>query len=73
MLAAENEEVATAFELDHPRFRPLPIVQALDTADLTDAARLRLAELADGGARLQLTPHQSGTDGFFLALFERMA
>ena len=73
VLAAENEAVATAFELDHPQFRPLPIAGALDTPDLTDAARTRLAELAGGGSMLQLTPHQSGTDGFFLALFERMA
>ena len=73
VLAAENEEVAAAFELDHPQFRPLPVAQALDTPDLTDAARVRLAELAGGGSMLQLTPHQGGTDGFFLALFERMA
>ena len=73
VLAAENEAVATGFELDHPQFRALPIAQALDTPDLTDAARVRLAELADGGSTLQLTPHQSGTDGFFLALFERIA
>ena len=73
VLAAENEAVATGFELDHPQFRALPIARALDTPDLTDAARVRLAELADGGSTLQLTPHQSGTDGFFLALFERIA
>ena len=73
VLPPENEAVAASFELDHPQFRALPIAQALDTPDLTDAARIRLAELADHGSTLQLTPHQSGTDGFFLALFERMA
>ena len=73
VLGAENGAVADAFELDHPQFRPLPIAQAADTPDLTDAARQRLCELAAGGARLQLTPHQTGTDGFFLALFERIA
>ncbi len=73
VLPAENEAVAAAFELGHPQFRPLAIARALDTPDLTDAGRARLAELAGGGAMLQLTPHQSGTDGFFLALFERMA
>ena len=73
VLAAENEAVAAAFELDHPQFRPLPIPQALDTPDLTYAAHVRLAELAAGGSMLQLTPHRSGTDGFFLALFERLA
>ncbi|WP_174300855.1 RsmB/NOP family class I SAM-dependent RNA methyltransferase [Caulobacter sp. S45] len=73
VLPAENEAVAAAFELNHPQFRPWPIARVLDAPDLTDAARIRLAELAGGGSRLQLTPHQSGTDGFFLALFERTA
>ena len=73
VLAAENEAVASAFELDHPQFRPLPVAEALDTPDLTDAARTRLAELAGAGSMLQLTPHRTGTDGFFLALFERLA
>ena len=73
VLPAENEAVAEAFELDHSQFRPVPIARALDTPDITAAARLRLVELAGGGSMLQLTPHRSGTDGFFLALFERIA
>ena len=73
VLAAENGEVATAFELDHPQFRPVPVAAAAQTPDLTDAARARMVELAGDGGRLQLTPHRSGTDGFFLALFERTA
>ena len=74
VLAAENEEVASAFELVHPRFRPLPVAAAADDArELTEAGRRRLGELAEGGHMLQLTPHRAGTDGFFLALFERTA
>ena len=73
VLAAENAQVACAFELDHPQFRPLPIAGAADTPDLTEAARQRLGELADGSHMLQLTPNCAGTDGFFLALFERTA
>jgi 16S rRNA (cytosine967-C5)-methyltransferase len=74
VLAAENGEVAAAFELEHPQFRPLPIAAAAArTPELTDAARQRLPELAEGGHMLQLTPHSAGTDGFFLALFERTA
>ena len=73
VFAAENDEVATAFELDHPEFRPVSVEQACQAADITDAARLRLPELASEGSRLQLTPHRTGTDGFFLALFERIA
>ena len=50
--------------------RPLPIAEAARTPNLTDAARARLSEIADGH-RLLLTPHRSHTDGFFLALFVR--
>ncbi len=73
VFAAENHAVAQAFAAAHPAFRPVPIIQAAQTSDLTDAARLRLAELAGDGHTLQLTPRRSGTDGFFLALFERSA
>ena len=72
VLAAENGEVLDGFETDHPQFRPLPIAEAAWTPDITDAARAYLPQLAAGGARLQLSPHRSGTDGFFLALYERI-
>ena len=73
MLEAENEAVALAFASDHPWFRPVSIAEATKTANLTDAARDRLAGLAAGGHTLQLTPHRTGTDGFFAAIFERTA
>ena len=73
VLPPENAEVAEAFELEHPQFRPLSVAAAAQTPELTDEARARLPELAGGGSRLQLTPHSAGTDGFFLALFERNA
>jgi 16S rRNA (cytosine967-C5)-methyltransferase len=73
VFAAENDAVAKAFANVHPQFRPVAITTAAQTPDLTDDARLRLAELADDGHTLQLTPRRSGTDGFFLALFERSA
>ena len=72
VLDAENGAVADAFLEAHPNFAPVPIRYAAATPNLTDAARVRLGELADGH-RLQLTPHRSGTDGFFLALFTRIA
>ena len=53
------------------QFSPLPIVEAAATSDLTDTARVRLAELAGGGHTVQLTPKRAGTDGFFIALFQR--
>ena len=73
VLPRENGEVAAAFELEHPQFRPLPIARAAETPELTDLARSRLPALAAEGFMLQLTPHRAGTDGFFLAVFERTA
>jgi len=71
LLEAENDAVAAAFAAAHPEFRPVPVAEAARTANLTDAARARLAALADGGHTLQLTPRRTGTDGFFAALFQR--
>jgi 16S rRNA (cytosine967-C5)-methyltransferase len=73
VLTPENEGVAEAFAAAHPQFRPIPIAKAAETPLLTDAARARLGQLAQGGHMLQMTPNRSGTDGFFLALFERTA
>ena len=70
MLSRENEASTAAFEAAHPRFRPVPVADALASPRLTDAARLRLAALADGH-RLRLSPASTHTDGFFAALFER--
>ncbi|MBE7217813.1 MAG: RsmB/NOP family class I SAM-dependent RNA methyltransferase [Caulobacteraceae bacterium] len=73
VFAAENAEVADAFAVAHPQFRPLPVAEATDTPSLTPAARERLASVAASGHRLQLTPRRTGTDGFFAALFTRAA
>jgi 16S rRNA (cytosine967-C5)-methyltransferase len=73
VLSPENEAVADAFEQAEPDFRPVPVEEAAQTPALTDAARTRLGELAAGGHMLQLTPRRTGTDGFFLALYERTA
>jgi 16S rRNA (cytosine967-C5)-methyltransferase len=63
ILSRENEAVADAFEAAHAGIRPLPIA---------DAARTRFAEASTGG-RLRLSPASTGTDGFFVALYERRA
>jgi 16S rRNA (cytosine967-C5)-methyltransferase len=73
MIEAENTGVTDAFAAAHPQFRPLPITTAAATPDLTDAARARLAELAHDSHTVQMTPRRTGTDGFFIALFERSA
>jgi 16S rRNA (cytosine967-C5)-methyltransferase len=72
VLPVENGDVAVEFAAAHPDFRPLPINQAADTALLTDFARARLAELSEGRHTVQLSPRRTGTDGFFIALFERI-
>jgi 16S rRNA (cytosine967-C5)-methyltransferase len=72
VLPAENGDVAVEFAAIHPDFRPLAIAEAAKTDMLTDFARARLAELSDGGHTVQLSPHRTGTDGFFIALFERI-
>jgi 16S rRNA (cytosine967-C5)-methyltransferase len=71
VLADENGAVADAFAAARPDFTPLPIARAADTPMLTDEGRRRLVQLAKGGHRLQLSPHRTGTDGFFIALFQR--
>ena len=71
VLAAENADVVAAFAAAHPDFKPLPIDTAADTPLLTDAGRQRLAELSGGGHTVQLSPRRAGTDGFFIALFQR--
>lgn len=72
MLRGENEATADAFEENNPAFRPVPVAEALKAANLTDAARARLGELAEGH-RLRLSPASTGTDGFFAAVYERTA
>ena len=73
VLPIENGDVASAFADAHAGFRPLPIAEAARTDLLTDFARARLAELSAGGHTVQLSPRRTGTDGFFIALFERIS
>ena len=72
LFAEENEAVAAAFAAAHPDFAPLPIARAVQTDALTPEGQTRLAAMADGAHTLRLTPHTAGTDGFFVALFERL-
>ncbi len=73
MLRQENEATMDAFEEDHPDFAPVPMAEAVGSPHLTDAGRNRLVELAEGGHRLRLSPATSDTDGFFAAVYERLA
>jgi 16S rRNA (cytosine967-C5)-methyltransferase len=66
LLAAENEEVAAAFDAAHGGgFEPVPAQAALEAARVEHAARLV------GGRYLRLWPHRHQTDGFFAAVWQR--
>ncbi len=58
----ENEDVADFAERE-VGLRPAPLAKLLGEE--------RAAALGAGASRLQLYPHRHGTDGFFLAVFER--
>ena len=62
---AENADQAEAFLQNHPDFRPSPLAPHMPSG----AAKA----LCDGDSHiLQLLPGISGTDGFFIARFERL-
>lgn len=63
LLAEENEQVAEAFLQAHADFTLVPAAQIL--------AQQQLA--LDTGDYLKLLPHLHQTDGFFAAVFERLA
>lgn len=66
LFAEEGEDVADAFAARHPGLTPI------DAAPLYTAIT-GLAPPAGWGAYARLTPHRHGTDGFFAAIFKRMA
>jgi 16S rRNA (cytosine967-C5)-methyltransferase len=59
----ENEEVADFVGSTMPGLAPMPLAKALGEE--------LAAELGAEGHRLTLLPHRHGTDGFFIAAFER--
>jgi 16S rRNA (cytosine967-C5)-methyltransferase len=65
LLAAENEEVAAAFERATPGFRRLPAADLLAAARVADPASL------SRGAEFRLWPHRASGDGFYAAIWEK--
>ena len=65
LLLAENEDRLTQFLAAHGDFSPVPVADL--TAGLPELARFA----ARSGLGLRLTPHGSGTDGFFVAALRR--
>ena len=66
LLAAENQQVAAAFDAEHRHeFVTVPAAQALAVAHVEQADRLV------EGPFLRLWPHRHRTDGFFAAVWQR--
>jgi 16S rRNA (cytosine967-C5)-methyltransferase len=67
LLEAEDEAIAQAFSEAHPGFEPVPAAEALEKAQVAQAAEL------DSSGYLRLWPHRHGTDGFFAAVWQKKA
>lgn len=63
LLREENENVVEVFLTQHPEF------QSLNAAEVLAQQKVAL----NTGVTLKLLPHVHGTDGFFAAVFERVA
>jgi 16S rRNA (cytosine967-C5)-methyltransferase len=72
LLPGENAEQVAALAVRHPDFSLLPGADLIAASGLPSEAKARLAAaallLAEG---VVLTPHRTGTDGFFVALLRR--
>ncbi len=66
LLAAENQDRATAFEQRHRDFTPLNLAPILKRRNSS-------LEVGEETRHLQLYPHRHGCDGFFAAVWERNA
>ncbi len=65
LLEAENEAIAQAFTEAHPEFELLPVAEALERAQVGEAATL------DDHGYLRLWPHRHRSDGFFAAVWQK--
>jgi 16S rRNA (cytosine967-C5)-methyltransferase len=72
ILREENEDRVAAFLERHPDFAITPAIDGLAASGLvTEDGLNRLAANATCEGFLRLSPHASGTDGFFVAALER--
>ncbi len=65
LLPAENEAQAEWFSSTHPAFRALPVAEIW--------SRVVGGAVPEAGLYLRLSPARHNTDGFFVAVFERIA
>ena len=74
VLPEENEERVTAFLAGRSDFSPVPASEAMAASGrLADGAKARLARLEGRHGAVQLTPHRTGTDGFYVCVLEKAA
>lgn len=69
VLPRENDAAISGFLTRHPAFAIVPPAEAARSADLDVIGRF----VSPGGQGLQLSPHRTGTDGFFIAVLRRKA
>ena len=74
ILPEENEDRVATFLAGFPDFTPVPASDAMARSGrLVDGARERLAKLEGRYGAIQLTPHRTGTDGFYVCVLEKGA
>jgi 16S rRNA (cytosine967-C5)-methyltransferase len=74
ILPDENEERVTAFLSGRTDFTPVPASEAIASSGrLADGAKARLAKLEGRHGAIQLSPHRTGTDGFYVCVLEKAA
>jgi 16S rRNA (cytosine967-C5)-methyltransferase len=67
ILPEENDDALSAFMENHAGFTPVSLDRALDETQLGHLRNV-VRPTAHG---LQLTPHKTGTDGFYVAILVR--
>jgi 16S rRNA (cytosine967-C5)-methyltransferase len=67
ILPEENDDALAAFMENHAGFKPVPLDRALEETQLGHLKNI-VRPTAHG---LQLTPHKTGTDGFYVAILVR--
>src|SRR5690348_15479059 len=70
VLEEENGDQVRAFLLRHPQFAPQPPRQIVEVLGETASKFTAAARLSDLG--LSMSPHKTGTDGFFVSVLRRV-
>jgi len=74
VLPEENEDRVAQFLDQHDAFMPVPASQAMaQSGRLTEPAQAQLQALEGRFGAIQLTPHRTDTDGFYVCVLERSA